>query len=31
MADFVVQMYYNVEDVWEIVERLMEEIEDDEQ
>ena len=29
MADFVVQMYYNVEDVWEIVERLMEEIEDD--
>ena len=30
MADFVVQMYYNVEDVWEIVERLMEEIEDDE-
>ena len=31
MADFVVQMYYNVEDVWEIVERIMEEIEDDEQ
>lgn len=30
MADFVVRMYYNVEDVWEIVERLMEEIEDDE-
>ena len=29
MADFVVQMYYNVEDVWEIVERLMEEIKDD--